>query len=297
MSAGNSSVDPVGATGGTWRAVRTVVVRYGASFLDLAFLAAILILFGHLAWAFDIYHPERVGAPAKHSLNVQELLTLLAILAAGLFTFWIRRCQQEHEINRRVEAERCARELAFKDPLTGLSNRCHFYHALNTALAVAQGANTVHAVLLIEVDGLKEIGLTEGSTAGNAVFAAVAQRLRRAVRTGDLVARLDGNEFVILALHLHGAKAAASVACRIIEAVQEPIVAGNATHQLGTGIGLSLLPFAGNTVAEVLQRAGMALSRAKAGGHVTPRFFEEEIERHLQEREAMERGRQATLNG
>jgi diguanylate cyclase (GGDEF)-like protein len=185
---------------------------------------------------------------------------------------------------RRVEAEQQVRELAFQDPLTGLANRRQFDDALRAAVAAKPREGAVHAVLLMDLNGFKQINDVHGHGIGDEVLIVVAQRLLGAMRDGDLVARLGGDEFAVLALHLASGEAATNVALRVIDALAAPIMTGSTKHQVGSGIGISLIPDDATTPVQALRKADLALYGAKEERRSAVRFFEDEMDKRVQER-------------
>lgn len=157
----------------------------------------------------------------------------------------------------------------------------------------ARGAS--HGVFLLDLNGFKQVNDVHGHGIGDEVLIIVASRLRTAIREGDLVARLGGDEFAILAPHLIGAEAATTVALRLLQCLEAPIVTGALAHQIGAGIGIVLLPGDANTEQEALRKADVALYRAKAERRSALRFFEEDMDRHVHEREQMERELRAAI--
>ena len=121
-------------------------------------------------------------------------------------------------------------------------------------------------MILLDLNGFKQINDTYGHGTGDEALLIVAERLLRAVREGDLVARFGGDEFIVLAEHLLGPEAAASVALRIIQGLTEPIMTGKVRHQFGAGIGIALLPENADTAAEALRMADLALIGQKPNG-------------------------------
>ncbi len=269
---------------------RRFVVRHRVSIQDLGVIVAVLLVVAYLAFEVDIFVTQGEKSPAEQVIELDEALLLGGLLAIGLFCFAVRRhLDQKREMRRRMAAEREARELAYQDPLTGLPNRRQFEEALKTAAASPPAAGSCHAVLMLDLNGFKQVNDTYGHGIGDELLVVVAQRLLRAVREGDLVARLGGDEFVVLAPHLLGPEAAASIALRIIQQFSQPISTGNVQHRIGTGIGIALLTGDGTTSGEALRRADLALYRAKAERQSSFRFFEEEMDRFVRERERMER--------
>lgn len=265
-------------------------MRHRVSIQDLTILALALLVLAYVAFEVDVFITEGSVTTAEQTIELDEVLLIGAGLTVGLLIFAVRRYRdQKREMARRVAAERKARELAYQDPLTGLPNRRQFEEALRMAVAAPPKAGACHALLLLDLNGFKRVNDNYGHAAGDEVLMVAAQRLLGAVRTGDLVARLGGDEFVVVAQHLLGPEAVTNIALRIVQALSEPVAAGGVSHEIGTGIGIALLPDDASTPQEAMRKADVALYRAKAERRSAFRFFEEEMDRLVHEREEMER--------
>ncbi|KRE22016.1 hypothetical protein ASE66_26570 [Bosea sp. Root483D1] len=268
-----------------------VIVKHRVSIQDLSLIMAIVLVLTYIAFEIDVFVTQGSNAPLEQKLvELDEALLLGGLLSIGLLIFGARRyMEQKREMARRIAAEGRARELAYQDPLTGLANRRQFEEALVTAAASPPAQGQVHAVFLLDLNGFKQINDTYGHDSGDEVLRIVAERLLRAVREGDLVARLGGDEFVLLAQHLMGPEAAANIAARIIHGLNEPIRTGRVEHRVATGIGIAFLPDDAQTGPEALRKADLALYRAKGERRSAFRFFEEEMDRMVRQRDQMER--------
>jgi len=278
-----------------WTAVlRSFWLQHKLSIIDLGVLTGIMGVATYVAFAVDIFANEP-GVPEKTlTLELDEIMLLGAVLLAGLLIFAVRRyVAQKRETARRISAEHRARELAYQDPLTGLANRRQFGEALDVALKSPASSEAMHALLLCDLNGFKQVNDIYGHGVGDEVLIVVAQRLMQAVRDTDLVARLGGDEFAVLAQHLMGPEAAAALAQRIIGALEMPIVTGNTRHTVGAGIGIATIE--GGDSAEILRRADLALYRAKAERRSAFRFFAEDMDRLAHERDALERDLRAAM--
>ncbi|MDB5588757.1 MAG: hypothetical protein JWP26_3727 [Devosia sp.] len=272
------------------------VVRHRVSILDLGMLLAVMLVLAYVAFEVDIFATEGAVSAAQETVELDETLMLGGVLSIGLLAFAIRRYfDQKREIARRTVAEQEARVLAYQDPLTGLANRRQFEEALNIAIAAPPGAGKAHAVLMLDLNGFKQVNDVYGHGVGDEVLTIVGQRLLRAARQGDLVARLGGDEFIILAQHLIGAEAAGSIALRIIQGLVEPVATGSTRHAIGAGIGVSLIPSDAGSKDEAIRTADVALYRAKAERRSAFRFFEPDMDRLVHEREQLERDLRAAL--
>ena len=145
---------------------------------------------------------------------------------------------------------------AHLDALTGIPNRRAFMTALEDALG-GDGA-----LLFIDLDGFKAINDTHGHAAGDQLLTVVAERLSRAVRDGDLLARLAGDEFVVLARDVCGAGEVAQLADRVAAAFQHPVVLADTVMPVRASVGTTLFT-AGQNYQDVMHRADTAMYEAK----------------------------------
>jgi len=266
------------------------MIRHRVTIQDLSVLFAIMLVAAFVAFEFDIYENQDSVSVREETIELDEALTLGGILCVGLLIFSVRRYhEQKQETRRRAAAEQHVRKLAFQDPLTGLANRRQFDEALNAAIAAPPRAGASHGVLLLDLNGFKRVNDVYGHGVGDELLTIVAQRLVGAVREGDLVARLGGDEFAILSLHLMGAEAATNIAMRVLHTLEDPISTGNYKHQIGSGIGIALIPGDATSLQEALRKADVALYRAKSERRSALRFFEEEMDRRVQERDRLDR--------
>lgn len=169
-------------------------------------------------------------------------------------------------------------ELVRVDTLTGLANRYQFNEVLPMALRRGERAGTGVALMFLDVDHFKQINDTHGHLVGDQVLQQFAERLRQCVRATDTVARLAGDEFLVLLEGLRSEAEPELVAQKILAAMAAPLVLdGGERLQLGTSVGVaycapgkSLL-----SVAELMAHADKALYVAKRSGRNTYRFAQE----------------------
>ena len=257
---------------------------------DGLLLAAVFAIAVMLAFEYDIFWGPHAAVSQEREIELDEALALGTLLSLGLLAMsWRLLRAQRREMNRRIVAERRARELALQDVLTGLPNRRRFDQEIKAAIASPPRSNGAHAILLLDFNNFKRVNDVYGHGTGDEVLIEVAARLQRAVRDGDLVVRLGGDEFAILARHLAGPEDATSIALRVIKEFDVPVTIGSTRHPIGVGIGIALFPQDGQTIEEVLRKADIALYRAKAEGVSASRFFEPEMDAHIRERDLIER--------
>ncbi|GAB2837380.1 hypothetical protein GCM10027277_00190 [Pseudoduganella ginsengisoli] len=157
-------------------------------------------------------------------------------------------------------------ELALHDPLTGLPNRRLLEDRIATTLQHAARHNRKAAVMYLDLDGFKPINDTHGHATGDEILKQVAQRLVNSSRKEDTVARVGGDEFVIVLAEVANVASAQEPASKLIEVVSEPYKVGELTLNLSTSIGIALFPDHAQDVNQLIHMADLALYDAKRSG-------------------------------
>ncbi len=169
------------------------------------------------------------------------------------------------ETTERDDLMRQVRELALRDPLTGLGNRALFNDRLTHALARTRRRNENLALLMCDLDDFKDINDTLGHAAGDRLLVEIARRFQEVVRTSDTVARLGGDEFAVLCEGLESDEDAGMTARRLLEVVDEPFEIDG--HHLRAGLSVGIAVDDGSRDAqELLRDADIALYEAKRQG-------------------------------
>lgn len=163
--------------------------------------------------------------------------------------------------------------LAQHDMLTGLPNRRFLQERLTHTLAQARRGGRTLALLFIDLDHFKDINDGLGHEAGDAALMALAQRLQASTREADTVARMGGDEFVVLVDSPADRAHIGTIAHKLLQAVQQPIAWQGHTLQVGASIGISCYPEDGETALDMLANADRAMYRVKAAGRNTYLFF------------------------
>lgn len=180
-------------------------------------------------------------------------------------------------------------QLAFYDPITGLPNRALLEDRLRTALARASRAAGGVAVLFMDLDRFKAVNDSLGHPAGDALLREIAERLPRCLREADSAARWGGDEFIVLVPDLPGdRKAAAEAVAVVIEKVHatlaKPALVEGQEIEVSTSIGVTLYPWDGTNVTDLIKRADTAMYQAKDRGGNTYQFFTEAMDAAARER-------------
>jgi len=163
------------------------------------------------------------------------------------------------------EREAHMQRLADRDSLTGLYNRRRLQELLETAIAEAARQWQRVGLLFIDLNGFKGINDQYGHAAGDKVLATAAKRIAARVRTGDIVGRYGGDEFVVILPGVPDAAAVTRVAETIRERMELPYRVEGIERQLSASIGESLYPYDGKSAGSLLIRADQAMYRLKAG--------------------------------
>jgi len=197
------------------------------------------------------------------------------------------------DITERRENEARIHHLAFYDPMTDLPNRRLLMDRLAMALHTAQRSDACTAVLFLDLDHFKNVNDASGHAVGDALLQRVAQRLRSLLREQDTVARIGGDEFVILLPHVgsdthEAGLVALAVAEKIRKALQQPVELDRQVFASGCSIGVTLLTPLSRSVDDLLREADTAMYRAKASGRNAIAFYEPAMHAEVQERLALE---------
>jgi diguanylate cyclase (GGDEF)-like protein/PAS domain S-box-containing protein len=199
------------------------------------------------------------------------------------------------DISERKAAEERIAHLAHHDTLTGLCNRFNLENRLGQALASARRAETLLAVMFIDMDRFKLINDTLGHPVGDKLLVEVARRLQACVRESDIVARLGGDEFVVVLAGMESQLDAATVAAKILQALGQPYaIDGNELHSTPS-IGVSLYPGDGASADTLMKSADTAMYHAKEQGRNNVQFFTAAMNAAAAERLELEHDLRITL--
>ncbi|WP_244507800.1 putative bifunctional diguanylate cyclase/phosphodiesterase [Methylobacterium phyllostachyos] len=192
------------------------------------------------------------------------------------------------DVSIRKASEARADAMARLDPLTGLPNRLLLRERLAEALARLDRTGEACALLLIDLDRFKPVNDTLGHPVGDALLEKVADRLRSTVRPTDTVARIGGDEFIILQAGVRDAAGTQALARRIVDLIGRTYMVEGHLLTIGASVGVALAPEDGADADRLLKNADLALYRAKLDGRGTYRFFESEMDARMQARRKLE---------
>jgi len=170
------------------------------------------------------------------------------------------------DFTAQYEAQQRTTHLALHDNLTGLPNRNLLVDRLGQAIAQFQRESVPFSVLFVDLDGFKAINDRQGHQAGDEVLKEVACRLSHRMRSVDTVARIGGDEFVVLLAGVSEPGAAWRIATELVTAIRESISLLSGPCHVGASVGIGLFPRDGDTHDAILQSADHAMYEAKRAG-------------------------------
>jgi diguanylate cyclase len=263
----NSTIDVVGG----WRQFPTLLLVTGVFLMAAAAAAQVARSAGERPPAGDRLLRAATQLPYL-ALSIGYALLLAATTEDGRFYPWGGLVAGVIVMTgavaaRQVIAMRENQELVVSDALTGLANRVRLRDSLDTAVRRYVTHGEISAVLIIDLDGFKQVNDAHGHETGDALLCAFSDVLRQCVRQSDTAGRLGGDEFAVVLHRVGDADQAAVVAQRILDATARDLTVDGAPARLGASIGIALTTET-DPANVVRHRADMAMYQAKRrGGH------------------------------
>jgi len=199
------------------------------------------------------------------------------------------------DITDRKAAQDQVQFLAYYDSLTKLPNRSLLKDRLAQTLAAARRHKEKVAILFLDLDRFKDINDSLGHSIGDVLLEQVGQRLRMLARDEDTVARVGGDEFLVVLTSLQGPEEAALAADRIVREMNYPFLFGSHSFTVGCSIGISLFPEHGCDEETLVKNADAAMYRAKESGRNVFRFYTEDMNTELVDRLTVEHNLRVAL--
>lgn len=229
---------------------------------------------GH--WAGEIWDRRRNGEIYPKWLNINAIRNNRGVTTHYVGVF--------NDISEKKATEEKLRNLAFYDPLTSLANRALLRERIEKMLQGGQRGEQSAALLLIDLDGFKNVNDSLGHSAGDHLLIEVARRLEKRARKSDTVARLGGDEFCLLINSIDKPEKVASLAEQLIEVINEPITLESQSVHVGASIGVAFFPEDASSLDELFKHADIAMYQAKENGRNAYQFFLKEMNLRAMER-------------
>ena len=209
------------------------------------------------------------------ALALATALVGLVVIAAGVFAALIDR-------HTKSDAMRRLHHMAINDALTGLLNRAGFENELQARFRATRAGRTQIGFCAIDLNRFKEVNDVHGHKAGDSVLALLAERMRNAMGPGDMVARIGGDEFVVVTTFAdHGQLTA--LADRLDEALKKPADFPHFSARVGASIGVAVYPRDAKDAETLANNADLAMYRAKSNGSLAPCYYDSELDEAIRE--------------
>ncbi|KXS33077.1 MAG: Diguanylate cyclase/phosphodiesterase with PAS/PAC sensor(S) [Candidatus Gallionella acididurans] len=236
-------------------------------------------------WAGEVWDKRKDGSVYPKSMTITAVYNGQKQVSHYVAVF--------RDISNLKQSEQEIHQLAFYDALTKLPNRRLLLDRLQQAMATGSRSGRYGALLFLDLDHFKTINDTRGHAAGDELLVAVASRLHACVREGDSVARMGGDEFVVVLENLssienEAAALTESVAEKILGELDKPYVLSGFECLSTVSIGVSLFRGHLESAADLLQHTDVAMYQAKAQGRNAIRFFDPHMQTALQARATLE---------
>ena len=213
--------------------------------------------------------PQAELAQSRRRLWLASGTAVLLGLIALMLYLINRKIRREVALRGQVEAE--LQRMAYSDALTGLPNRVQFFERADQLLKRERRDQGRLALCFIDLNDFKKINDQHGHLAGDAVLSQIGQRLRRAVRESDIVARFGGDEFVVLFDNLDTPDDLPRLVDHLQSAIRLPIDHQGVTLHSGASIGTALFPDDGDQIDALLSHADQAMYRRKPAARSSPK--------------------------
>ncbi len=193
------------------------------------------------------------------------------------------------DISGKKEIENTIRQMAYYDSLTGLPNRNLLNDRLAVSLARAKRNDEKLGIMFLDLDNFKTVNDTLGHDMGDLLLKTVAQMLQDTLRQEDTIARMGGDEFIVIAPEIKSPDDAGTLAQKIIDQFEGPIVINSHELFIGCSIGIATFPEDGNDTKALLKNADLALYRAKDRGKNNFQLYTPALNFQAMERMAIEK--------
>lgn len=209
-------------------------------------------------WQGELINRRRDGSLYHQGMTINRILGVHGKVSHYVATF--------SDISERKYHERELEFQAQHDPLTGLPNRSLFYDRLQQAMAHSRRSGETMALLFVDLDRFKPINDELGHDAGDHVLRLVAERLRQCTRAEDTVARVGGDEFLLILSAMNHAESGREVAAKVLESMASPMRIGGRELRISASAGLVFNRGEDIDLDELIRRADQAMYQAKEAG-------------------------------
>ncbi|GAB4391236.1 MAG: GGDEF domain-containing response regulator [Gammaproteobacteria bacterium] len=193
-------------------------------------------------------------------------------------------------LNKQIEQQsKRITSMAYRDPVTNLLNRVSFEPEFEKAIAKARRHQRLLALMFVDLDYFKQVNDTYGHNVGDLVLKKASSRIIGCIRCEDIVARIGGDEFVVVLTEISSEPDAGKVASKIIDALSRPMLINNQKIEIGATIGIATFPQDHAEPDSLIKYADMAMYQAKKGGRNQYQYFSGELNKKYTEQLKIEK--------
>lgn len=268
-----------------------------------AFLATLAILTASIVISFWLHasglYPSIPGTPLAYPrfINAIIILFITGFIIYLVFTdFHVLLAQQEKDKQALTESRDRITYLAYRDSLTHLPNRTLAKDRLQQMLSQSQRNQGMVAVMFLDLDDFKTINDSLGHNVGDMLLCQVSQRLQSVLRPSDTVARLSGDEFLLLLPELTTEEAITAIATKILQQFSADFDLNEMPVSITASIGIAVSPRDGTELDALLKNADAAMYQSKNTGRNTFHFFNEEMNANILDHLHLASGIRTALN-
>ena len=213
-------------------------------------------------------------------------LNLIILISFILITFFVYRSLIYYR--ELADEKKKFYHLSQYDTLTQLPNRSFFYNSINQSISKVLRENTKFALLFIDLDNFKNINDSYGHNEGDKLLHIVGMKIDKVLREEDILARIGGDEFVVIVEEINKIQDISVISSHIIETLKKPIKIGKNTHYIGASIGISIFPEDSDDATDLLKHADVAMYKAKESGRSNAQFYSSEMTKEVVEKVKLE---------
>ncbi|KAB2925674.1 MAG: EAL domain-containing protein [Dechloromonas sp.] len=232
-------------------------------------------------WQGELWDRRKCGDPYPKRLSISVVRDMQGKVVNYIGCF--------EDISNRRAAEEHIRYLALHDALTGLPNRFSLYERIDQGMAIARRTKQSMAVMLVDLDRFKAINDSLGHSGGDQLLIQVAKRLLQTVRDSDIVARIGGDEFVVVLSGIEQVADAAEIAGKIVNHVAAPYFIGGHEVRTSPSVGICFYPDDASETSELIKNADIAMYQAKSNGRCNYQFYTERMRQEVAQRLTVEK--------
>lgn len=239
------------------------------------------------SWQGEIWNRRKSGEVYPELVTISEVRDEQSTLKNYVAVF--------ADITQIKDAENQLEWLAHHDPLTGLPNRSLLDDRLTHAIARARRAKSMVSVLLLDLDGFKNVNDSLGHPAGDHLLQVVSERLTALLGKEDTVARMGGDEFAVVLEDVRHAGDMSDLAEQIIALLADPVELDGHSARISASLGIALYPQDGDDAMTLVRAADTAMYQSKQGGRNTYRFHRDDMAQAVRRRLELDHGMRRAL--